>query len=68
MDGRSRIADALVVAAAVALGVFVFSGGVYAGSAGPLRGPALVTGLTAVAVFAALLVAHTRASRQAGRR
>lgn len=45
-----------------ALGVFVVSGGVYAGGDGPLRGAALVVGLIGVALAVVLLVSYARVS------
>jgi hypothetical protein len=60
MKARS-VGDELVGSAAlVALGVFVFSGGVYAGADGPVRGAALVVGVVAVALAVVLLLAYAR--------
>jgi hypothetical protein len=62
MNGRSVGGDLLGLAALVALGVFVFSGGVYAGADGPVQGAALVVGLVAVALAVGLLLASVRAT------
>lgn len=60
MSGRSVGGDLIGLAALLALGVFVFSGGVYAGADGPVQGAALVVGLVAVALAVGLLLAYAR--------
>lgn len=72
MSGRSVGGDLIGLAALLALGVFVFSGGVYAGADGPVQGAALVVGLVAVALAVGLLLAYARTtggarSRASGR-
>lgn len=60
MNGRSVGTDLLGLAALAALGVFVFSAGVYAGAQGSVRGTALVIGTVAVALTAVLSIAYAR--------
>lgn len=55
--------DALLGGAGIALAVFIFSGGVYAGGAGPARGAVLAAGLLGLLVCVVLVVLYARWTR-----
>jgi hypothetical protein len=61
---RSITADLLFAAGVVAWGVFVFSGGVYAGGDGRVRTVALPVAVAAVLLGVALVTASARAARR----
>lgn len=67
MSTRSVSSDLLGLAALGALAVFMFSGGVYAGADGPVRGTALVVGLVALVLAVVLLLGYARATGSGGR-
>ena len=69
MDGSSRslAGDLMFGAGMLAWALFVFSGGVYAGATGRVRGVALVVAVVAAAVGSALVLASTRAGVRARR-
>ena len=62
MDGRTRSLgrELLFGAGMLAWALFVFSGGVYAGATGRVRGVALVVAVAAAAIGSALVLASTR--------
>ena len=63
-----RAGDALLVAGASALGVFILSGGIYAGTAGVARGVTLIVGLVAVAAATVLIVLYAWTSSHRSKR
>jgi hypothetical protein len=60
--------EALLVAGASALGLFILSGGLYAGVTGVTRRVTLVTGLVAVAVAAVLITMYAWTASHRSRR
>jgi hypothetical protein len=65
---RQPAGDALLVAAASAWGIFILSGGVYAGTTGVARGASLVAGLVAVVVAAVSVTLYAWTSSHRSRR